>query len=150
MRSYPKNSPGAAGRLLALTMISDGNVALSEIRAVYRSRILEHIGLDDDEFDAVLHELCNDLLATAHHGTIQIDETLIDALLDEIEAPELRRNLLRTMWRLADADGWLADSEAVVLNRAAIRWDAESGFVTASAGDRTCDERPRHSVRSGG
>jgi uncharacterized tellurite resistance protein B-like protein len=146
MRSYPKNSPRAAGRLLALTMISDGNVALSEIRAVYRSRILEHIGLDDDEFDAVLHELCNDLLATAHHGTIQVDETLIDALLDEIEAPELRRNLLRTMWRLADADGWLADSEAIVLNRAAIRWGAESGFVTASAGDRTCHERPRHPV----
>ena len=136
MRSYPKNSPRAAGRLLALTMISDGNVALSEIKAVYRSRILEHIGLDDGEFDAVLHELCNDLLATARHGTIHVDETLIDAFLDEIEAPELRRNLLRTMWRLADADGWLADSEAVVLNRAAIRWGAESGFVTTHVGDR--------------
>jgi hypothetical protein len=35
------------------------------------------------------------------------------------------------MWRLADADGWLADAEAVVLNRAAIRWGAEHGFVTA-------------------
>ena len=31
MRSYPKNSPRAAGRLLALTMIVDGNVALSEL-----------------------------------------------------------------------------------------------------------------------
>ena len=144
MRSYPKNSPRAAGRLLALTMISDGHVALSEIRAVYRSRILEHLGLDDDEFDAVLHELCDDLLATAHHGTIQVDEALIDALLDEVEAPDLRRNLLRTMWRLADADGWLADSEAVVLNRAAIRWGAESGFVTAHAGDRPA----AHSSRS--
>jgi uncharacterized tellurite resistance protein B-like protein len=130
MRTYPKNSPRAAGRLLALTMISDGNVAPSEIKAVYRSRILEHIGLDDDAFDAVLHELCNDLLATARHGTIQVDEGLLDAFLDEIDAPALRRDLLQTMWRLADADGWLADSEAVVLNRAAIRWGAESGFVT--------------------
>jgi uncharacterized tellurite resistance protein B-like protein len=130
MRTYPKNSPRAAGRLLALTMISDGNVAPSEIKAVYRSRILEHIGLDDDAFDAVLHELCNDLLATARHGTIQVDEALLDAFLDEIDAPALRRDLLQTMWRLADADGWLADSEAVVLNRAAIRWGAESGFVT--------------------
>ena len=146
MRSYPENSPRAAGRLLALTMISDGHVDLSEIGAVYRSRILEHIGLDDDAFDAVLHELCDDLLATAHHGTIQIDETLIDALLDEIGDPELRRNLLRTMWRLADADGWLADSEAVVLNRAAIRWGAETGFVTARAGDQTCHKQPRLSV----
>jgi uncharacterized tellurite resistance protein B-like protein len=131
MRTYPKNSPQAAGRLLALTMIVDGNVALSELRAVYRSRILDHIALDDDAFDAVLHELCNDLLATAHHGTVQVDTDTIDAFLDDVDAPDLRRNLLRAMWRLADADGWLADAEAVVLNRAAIRWGAETGFVTA-------------------
>jgi uncharacterized tellurite resistance protein B-like protein len=131
MRTYPKNSPQAAGRLLALTMIVDGNVALSELRAVYRSRILDHIALDDDAFDAVLHELCNDLLATAHHGTVQVDTDTIDAFLDDVDAPDLRRNLLRAMWRLADADGWLADAEAVVLNRAAIRWGAETGFLTA-------------------
>lgn len=131
MRSYPKNSPRAAGRLLALTMIVDGNVALSELKAVYRSRILDHIALDDDDFDAVLHELCNDLLATAHHGAVHVDTAMIDAFLDDVESPELRRNLLAAMWRLADADGWLADAEAVVLNRAAIRWGAESGFVTA-------------------
>ncbi|WP_371766054.1 TerB family tellurite resistance protein [Massilia sp.] len=131
MRSYPKNSPRAAGRLLALTMIVDGNVALSELKAVYRSRILDHIALDDDEFDAVLHELCNDLLATAHHGNVHVDAATIDAFLDDVDAPELRRNLLGAMWRLADADGWLADAEAIVLNRAAIRWGAESGFVTA-------------------
>jgi uncharacterized tellurite resistance protein B-like protein len=130
MRSYPKNSPRAAGRLLALTMIVDGNVALSELKAIYRSRILEHIDLDDDEFDAVLHELCNDLLATARHDTVEVDTDTIDAFLDDVDSPELRRNLLRAMWKLADADGWLADSEAIVLNRAAVRWGAETGFVT--------------------
>jgi uncharacterized tellurite resistance protein B-like protein len=133
MRTYPTNSPLAAGRLLALTMIVDGNVAPSEMKTVYRSRILEHIALADDAFDTVLHDLCHDLLATAHHGAVQVDVDLIDALLDEIDAPSLRRNLLRAMWRLADADGWLADAEAVLLNRAAIRWGAESNFVTAPA-----------------
>jgi uncharacterized tellurite resistance protein B-like protein len=132
MRSYPKNSPRAAGRLLALTMIVDGNVALSELKAVYRSRILEQIALDDDEFDAVLHELCNDLLATAHHGAVHVDTETIDAFLDDVESPELRRNLLGAMWRLADADGWLADAEAVVLNRASIRWGAEQGFSSSN------------------
>ena len=130
MRSYPKDSPHAAGRLLALTMIVDGNVALSELKAIYRSRILDHIALDEDEFDTVLHELCNDLLATARHGAVQVDTDTIDAFLDDVESPELRRNLLTAMWRLADADGWLADAEAIVLNRAAIRWGAETGFVT--------------------
>ena len=36
MRTYPTNSALAAGRVLALTMISDGNVALSELKAIYR------------------------------------------------------------------------------------------------------------------
>ena len=71
------------------------------------------------------------MLTTAHHGAVQVDAATIDAFLDDVESPELRRNLLGAMWRLADADGWLADAEAVVLNRAAIRWGAESGFVTA-------------------
>jgi len=133
MRTYPTNSSLAAGRLLALTMIVDGNVALSEMKTVYRSRILEHIDLDDDAFDAVLHDLCHDLLATARGGAVQVDVDLIDALLDEIGDPALRRTLLRAMWRLADADGWLADAEAVLLNRAALRWGAESNFVTAPA-----------------
>jgi uncharacterized tellurite resistance protein B-like protein len=131
MRTYPTNSPAAAGRLLALTMISDGNVALSELKAVYRSHILEYVALTDEEFDAVLHELCNDLLQTAHHGNVHIDVALIDSLLDEIRAPALRRKMLHAMWCLADADGWLADAEAVVLNRASIRWGAESNFAAA-------------------
>lgn len=133
MRTYPTNSALAAGRLLALTMIVDGNVALSEMKTVYRSRILEHIDLDDDAFDAVLHDLCHDLLATARGGAVQVDVDLIDALLDEIDEPPLRRTLLRAMWKLADADGWLADAEAVLLNRAALHWGAESNFVTAPA-----------------
>jgi len=58
---------------------------------------------------------------------------LHDALLDEIHDPALRRTLLRAMWQLADADGWLADAEAVLLNRAAIRWGAESNFTTVPA-----------------
>ena len=133
MRTYPTNSSLAAGRLLALTMIVDGNVALSEMKAVYRSRILEHIALPDDDFDTVLHDLCHDLLAGARGGAVHVDVELIDALLDEIDAPGLRRTLLRAMWRLADADGWLADAEAVLLNRAALRWGAESNFATTTA-----------------
>jgi len=132
MRTYPTNSALAAGRVLALTMISDGNVALSELKAIYRSHILEHVGLKDEDFDAVLHDLCHDLLLTARHGAVQIDPDLIDCFLDEIDEPVLRRKMLQAMWQLADADGWLADSEAVVLNRAAIRWGAESNFVTSA------------------
>lgn len=139
MRSYPANSPQAAGRLLALTIISDGNIAPSELSAMHKSRILEHVSLESHAFDALLHDLCDDLIATTRNGAVHLEPDMIDCLLDEIDAVDLRRTLLQAMWRLADADGWLADPEAVLLNRAAIVWGAESQFAA----------RPRRAPTSG-
>lgn len=128
MRTYPTNSARAAGRILALTIISDGNVAPDELEAMYRSRILQHVSLDEIEFRDVLHELCNDLLATTMHGIVNLEPGLIDRLLQEIEAGDLRRKLLQAMWKIADADDWLSDGEAVLLSRASITWAAETNF----------------------
>ncbi len=130
MRSYAINSTNAAGRILALTMVVDGNLAPSELAAMDRTRILEHVDLDAPAFQQLLQELCDDLLTGAVHGVVQIDARLIDHLLAEIEEPDLRRRLLQTMWNIADADGWLADGEAVLLARASAMWGAETGFST--------------------
>lgn len=130
MRSYAINSTHAAGRILALTMVVDGNLAPSELAAMDRTRILEHITLDQQAFQQLLQELCDDLLTGAVQGVAQIDVRLIDALLMEIEDPDLRRQLLQAMWSIADADGWLADGEAVLLARASVLWGAETGFST--------------------
>lgn len=130
MRSYAINSTNAAGRILALTMVVDGNLAPSELAAMDRTRILDHVDLDQSAFQQLLQELCDDLLTGAVHGVVQIDTRLIDHLLAEIEEPDLRRRLLQTMWNIADADGWLADGEAVLLARASVMWGAETGFST--------------------
>lgn len=128
MRTYPIDSARAAGRILALTIISDGNVAPDELEALYRSRILQYVSLDALEFREVMHELCNDLLATTRHGIVNLEPGLIDGLLQEIQAGDLRRKLLLAMWKIADADDWLSDGEAVLLSRASITWAAETNF----------------------
>jgi uncharacterized tellurite resistance protein B-like protein len=128
MRSYSVDSPHAAGRILALTMIVDGNLAGSEITALDRSRILDHIDLDQADFKRLLQDLCDDLFTSTLHGAVQLDNALIDSLLEEIVHPDLRRKLLRAMWRIADADDWLADAEAVLLTRASNAWSAEANF----------------------
>ena len=130
MRSYAHNSPHAAGRILALTMVVDGNLAPSELEALHRTRILEHVDLDAGQFQELLQELCDDLLTGASHGVVQLDTKLIDNVLGEIEDPDLRRTLLKAMWNIADADDWLADGEAVLLARAGALWGAETGFST--------------------
>ncbi len=131
MRSYAINSPHAAGRILALTMVVDGNLSHSELVALDRTRILKYVTLDHDAFQQLLQELCDDLLTGAVHGVVQLDPGLIDELLLEIAHPDLRRQLLQAMWNIADADGWLADGEAVLLSRASVVWGAETGFSTS-------------------
>lgn len=134
MRSYPINSAQAAGRILALTIISDGNLGPDELDAMCRSRILQYVRLDEEEFSQVLEGLCNDLLATTRHGIARLEPSLIDPLLQEIEDANLRRRLLQAMWRIADADDWLSDGEAVMLSRACQTWAADTSFRQAPAG----------------
>lgn len=131
MRSYAIDSKEAAGRLLALTMVVDGNLTPGELMALDRSRIMRHVALDGDTFQQLLQDLCDDMLTGATHGMVQLEPALIDQLLMEIGDAALRRQLLQAMWQIADADGWLADGEAVLLARASSRWGAESGFRTA-------------------
>lgn len=129
MRSYPVNSAPAAGRILALTIISDGNFSPDELQSIGDSRILQHLELGELEFRQIVQELCNDLSVTAHHGGARIEPSLIDPLLGEIVDSDLRRKLLQAMWRIADADCWLSDGEAVILSRAAVAWGAENSFL---------------------
>jgi uncharacterized tellurite resistance protein B-like protein len=126
MRSYPINSPHAAGRILALALISDGNLVPDELETMCRSRILQYVNLDELEFRQVLQDLCNDLMATSRHGIAKLEPSFIDSLLQEIEDGELRRKLLQAMWRIADADDWLSHGEAVLLSRATVAWTAET------------------------
>ncbi|USX21582.1 TerB family tellurite resistance protein [Oxalobacteraceae bacterium OTU3REALA1] len=130
MRHYETDSPSAAGRLVALCMVVDGNMAPSELQALQRSRLLEYIDIDIDNFHDLVDDLCKDMLSTSvKHEHVVLDEATIDALLGEIHDPALRRQLLRAMWNIADADGVLADAEAKLLSRACAAWSAESHFV---------------------
>jgi len=128
MRTYEMNSPQAAGRILALMMVVDGNLASAELQAMHRSKILEHIDLAPAAFQQLLQDLCDDMLTSTVHGAVQLANGVIDSLLDEIDDPDLRRKLLQAMWKIADADDWLADGEAVLLARASAVWSAETNF----------------------
>ncbi len=128
MRSYSVDSPHAAGRILALMIIVDGNMAASELAALERCKVLDQIGIDQVEFQRLLQDLCEDLHTSTLHGALQLDNALIDSFLAEVADPQLRRSLLRAMWSISDADGWLADAEARLLTRAGSAWSAETGF----------------------
>jgi uncharacterized tellurite resistance protein B-like protein len=125
MRSYPTNSAEAVSRLLALTMIVDGHLAPSELKAMRASRIPQHVALGEDEFDGVVQDLCEDLLATAARRCseeVEIDGRLLDALLGEVEDKALRISVMKSMLDVVHADGVLDTRETLLVERAFRMW----------------------------
>ena len=139
MHAYPTNSPEAVSRILALTMIVDGHVSPSEVRAMHRAEFLQQVQVDDDTFDRTLRELCEDLLDAAANrraGMVEIDPALMDGLLLEIRDPLLQICLWKTMVDIVQADGHLDGRETTLVRRAARAWfgqeRADDSFSTAA------------------
>lgn len=125
MRTYASDSPEAVCRLLALSMIVDGHLAPSELKAMQHSAILERVGADADTFDAVVLALCEDLLArAARQGRIEVelDRRLLDSVLGDLRDPLLRMCTLKAMLDIVHADRLIDSREHLLLQRALRRW----------------------------
>ncbi|WP_269530950.1 TerB family tellurite resistance protein [Chitinimonas sp. BJYL2] len=125
MRHYPDNSPAAAARLIALTLLADGGMDPSELAALERSQVLAQLGISYPQFQQVLLELCADALQYSDWPGMQQlagDPAVLDRLLGEISDPGKQVTVLRAMLDVADADQQLTDSERTVLGRAMQCW----------------------------
>ncbi|WP_096669701.1 TerB family tellurite resistance protein [Polaromonas sp. AET17H-212] len=125
MRSYPRNSPQAAARIVALAMLADGSMCKKELDTFDRLDVDAQIGLDKAEFHAVVQTFCEDLLSAAHSSwsdMCRVDPKTLAELMAEIDSPELRRKLIGLCVTIVEADGRVADGESIVLVAAVEHW----------------------------
>lgn len=125
MRFCASDSPDAVCRLLALSMIVDGHLAPSEMKALRHSAILDRLGVDAERFDDAVVALCDDLLETARRhdrADVEIDKALLDRLLDDVADPLLRMSVLKAMLDIVHADRMIDSREHMLLRRAMRRW----------------------------
>jgi hypothetical protein len=123
MSVYPRNSPQAAARILALTMISDGKMQASELLALEDNDANCKLSISAGQWQDVVHDLCADLLLSTKRGNqCIIDAHLIEGLLDAVDDISLQRRVLRLCAIVAHADGEIHDGESVVLLAAVDRW----------------------------
>jgi hypothetical protein len=125
MRTCSRNSPEAAGRIVALVLISDGHVCRSEIDTLNHLHIERELGLAPDGFAQVIHTLCEDLLMGAYtSGSLMasVDPSMLASLLAEVETPALQHKVLQLAKAAAEADRHLAEAELVVLDAARRHW----------------------------
>ena len=125
MRSYRRNSPEAAARIVALVLISDGHVCRSEVQTLQQLQVERELGLAPGAFAPLIHTLCEDLLMGSCGGGSMIggvDEAALASLLAEVDDPQLQARVLRLATAAASADRHVADSEDWVLSAARRRW----------------------------
>jgi uncharacterized tellurite resistance protein B-like protein len=125
MRTYPANSPQAAGRIVALTVVADGDIADAEIAWLDRLAVHKQLGLARHELHALLDTFCEDLMASdplRWGDACPVDERTLADLMGEIDDPALRLQLLRICVDLAEADAHVAEGESIVLVAAVENW----------------------------
>lgn len=135
MRTYPIDSPQAAARIVALTLVVDGGVSKTELDMLERVGAYEQLGIDRPMMQSVLRGFCEDLLHARHpHWTqaCEFDTRTLNQLMAEIEAPALRATVLRLCVALAEADGHVADAESIVLVNAVEQWGLHCEMLSAS------------------
>lgn len=136
MRSYPTNSPQAAARIVALTLLADGHLARSELDALERYGAHQQLGLDREDLHAVLHGFCEDLLHSAHLSwdeACRVDPRTLAQLMAEVDDPVLRRKVLRLCLQVVQADDHVADGEAIVLGTALEQWGLQHEMFAEAA-----------------
>jgi hypothetical protein len=136
---YPRNSPEAAARIVALILIADAHVCRSEIDARNKLDAPRELGLDPGGLPRIVQPICEDLLMDdPGSGSMLggVDESALDLLMAELDEPALQRKVLRLAVAAAQGDRHLADGETLVLEAARRHWgisgEAEEGSRLAA------------------
>lgn len=139
MRPYPGNSPQAAARIIALTVVADGDIGQSELDLLERLNVHGQLGLTRHELHGVFDAFCEDLLSSqqlAWADFCPVDERTLGQLMGSIDKPALRMLLLRLCVEIAEADAHVAEGEQAVLGAAVEHWGLHREML------RSGDEEP--------
>lgn len=149
MRSYPRNSPEAAARVVALALISDGHVSRSEFDALNTLDGVRDLGLEPHHMPGIVQTLCEDLLMAGFDGRSvlsHLDDRALHAMITEVDEPHLQARVLRVAASVAHADLHLADGERAMLDVIRRVWRNNPVHMPAIPADAQTAAVNRHVV----
>ena len=114
-----------ASRLVAYTLIADGELAARELDALDRHEIPALLGVPRDQLIQAVIDHCQQLLANGK-GTdairvLNIEQ--VERMLDRVSDPALRKLTCQAMLVLSKADGRISQPEQTLLRHALSRWE---------------------------
>ena len=136
MKAYAPDSPEAISRLLAMFMITDGNMDPREIESLENLHVFEILGLSRKKFIEILVDYCNDLTDEAERdGTIHLlDKSRLDALLEDITDRKARILSCALALDMCKSHDSISEPEITLLRYMMDHWqitleDIENEFV---------------------
>lgn len=139
MRSYPRNSPEAAARIVALVLISDGHVCQSEYEAMSQLHGVRDLGLAAQDMPGIVQTLCEDLLMEGFDGRSvlnHVGDGCMASLMGDVDEPQLQCKVLRIAASAVRADRHAADGETAMLGAIGHHWGIAP--VHAAGKTNTC------------
>jgi len=136
MRTYPRNSPEAAARIVALILISDGHVSQSEYESLNRLEGTRDLGLKPQDMPGIVQTLCEDLLMEGFNGRSllsHIGDGFMVSLMAEVDEPQLQSKVLRVATSVVNADEHLSDGEAAMLDAINRHWQKRPVMMVGNA-----------------
>ena len=143
MRTYPRDSAQAAARIIALTVLADGDIGEAEIELLNRLGVSNQLGLSRSDLHAVIDTFCEDLLSSEQltwADACPVDERTLATLMAEIEDLELRKKVLGICVEIAEVDGHVAEGESIVLVAAVEHWGLHREMLRSPDADPHADE----------
>lgn len=123
LRIYPSNSPHAKARLIVLALLADGRLDKRELEGLERRGVYAALGLSREDFVSVLYDFCSDAAQLPRqNGNHVLSPAALDCLLEEIEGPLARKDLVRMIIAVVCSDGKLAEGEKRLLWNAIDAW----------------------------
>jgi len=125
MRTYPRNSPEAAARVVALVLTADGHFSGSEYEALRQCYGARDLGLAPDDMPGIVQTLCEDLLMEGFDGRsilTHMGDCQMTSLLDEVDDLQLQGQVLRVAATIVHADKHLSEDETAMLTAICRHW----------------------------
>jgi len=136
MRSYPRNSPEAAARILSLAALADGDLSPIEVETLEEIDAYGQLGLHPIQMQEVIRNLCHDLLDQARITQAQICAIAPESMqqmMSEVDDPQLRLTLLQLCVSVIEADERIEAGESLVLLAALEHWGLKPALHEASS-----------------
>ena len=123
MRTYPRNSPEAMARIIALILLADGELDDGEVEMLDDLGVYDRLGVSRKTFIRVVQEYFEDLLHDDTGDRIRLlDAKRLDVVLDGVDDDKKRVDLAAMMLSLISADGNMNDAELATLRHVLVHW----------------------------